>query len=57
MIDAESGAQRVLASGYFSGFSFSPDGTEIVYSAAASEKFPPRSDVYRSPLPAASRFA
>ena len=47
VIDLASGAQRVLASGFFSGVSFSPDGSELVYSRARSEKFPPRSDVYR----------
>jgi dipeptidyl aminopeptidase/acylaminoacyl peptidase len=47
LIDVASGAQRVIASGYFSGFSFSPEGDELVYSQAGSEKYPPRSDVYR----------
>jgi dipeptidyl aminopeptidase/acylaminoacyl peptidase len=49
LLDVASGAQRVVASGYFGGFSFSPDGTELVFSKANSEKFPPRSDVYRVP--------
>jgi dipeptidyl aminopeptidase/acylaminoacyl peptidase len=47
LIDLASGAQRVVASGYFSGFSFSPNGTELVYSKAGTEHYPPRSDVYR----------
>jgi Tol biopolymer transport system component len=47
VIDLASGAQRVIASGYFSGFSFSPDGSELVYSRAGSERFPPRTDVFR----------
>jgi len=47
VIDVASGQQRVLASGFFSGFSFSPDGREIVYARAGSEKFPPRSDIFR----------
>jgi Tol biopolymer transport system component len=47
LIDVASGAQHVVASGYFGGFSFSPDGSEIAYSLADSERFPPRSDVYR----------
>jgi Tol biopolymer transport system component len=50
VIDLATGAQRVLARGYFSGVSFSPDGGEIVYSRAAHEKYPPRSDVYRVPV-------
>ncbi|HEX5609194.1 MAG TPA: hypothetical protein VFX45_03780 [Solirubrobacterales bacterium] len=47
LVDIASGAQRVLAAGFFSGVSFSPSGTELVYSRAPSEKFPPRSDVFR----------
>jgi dipeptidyl aminopeptidase/acylaminoacyl peptidase len=51
LIDVVSGTLlRTVASGYFSGFSFSPDGTELVYSKANSEKYPPRSDVYRAPV-------
>lgn len=47
LIDVATGTQRVVARGFFSGFSFSPDGTELVYSRAGKEKFPPRSDVFR----------
>ncbi|MGV1047451.1 MAG: hypothetical protein ACOYD4_02850 [Solirubrobacterales bacterium] len=49
LVDVASGAQRVVASGYFSGFSFSPEGDELVYSKANSEKYPPKSDVFRVP--------
>ncbi|MBA3866237.1 MAG: hypothetical protein H0X42_07815 [Solirubrobacterales bacterium] len=48
LIDVATGAQRVLAGGYFSGFSFSPDGTEIVYAKASKEGYPPKCDVYRA---------
>ena len=51
VIDVATGLQSVIAQGYFSGFSFSPDGTEIAYSVAQSEKYPPRSDVFRFPVP------
>jgi Tol biopolymer transport system component len=51
LIDVATGAQSVVASGYFSGFSFSPDGTELTYAKAGSEKYPPRSDVYRFAVP------
>lgn len=51
LIDVATGLQSVVSQGYFSGFSFSPDGTEIVYSVAGSEKYPPRSDVFRFPVP------
>jgi hypothetical protein len=47
LINVVSGAQRVVAQGFFSGFSFSSDGSELVYSRAGSEKYPPRSDVFR----------
>lgn len=50
-IDVATGLQSVIAQGYFSGFSFSPDGSEIAYSVAQSEKYPPRSDVFRFPVP------
>ncbi len=51
VIDVVSGAQRTIARGFFSGVSFAPDGTELVYGRAASESFPPRSDVYRFDIP------
>jgi hypothetical protein len=47
LIDSLSGAQRVVARGFFSGFSFSPDGSELVYAKADKEKYPPRSDIFR----------
>ncbi len=47
LIDVASGAQVVVANGYFSGFSFSPAGDELVYGHAASEGYPQKSDVYR----------
>jgi Tol biopolymer transport system component len=51
LIDVTSGTfLRTIANGYFSGVSFSPDGTQIAYSVAASEKYPPRSDVFTTPV-------
>jgi Tol biopolymer transport system component len=47
LIDPETGAQRTLAHGFFNGVSFSPGGGELVYGMAGTEKFPPRSDLYR----------
>jgi hypothetical protein len=38
LIDVASGRQKVVASGYFGGFSFSPDGGELAYSTAASDR-------------------
>jgi Tol biopolymer transport system component len=51
VVDVASGEQTLIASGFFSGFSFSPDGTELVYARSGSEKYPPRSDVFRFPVP------
>jgi dipeptidyl aminopeptidase/acylaminoacyl peptidase len=51
LLDVTSGTLlRTVATGYFSGVSFSPDGTELAYSVAASEKYPPKSNVYTAPV-------
>jgi Tol biopolymer transport system component len=47
LVDVASGVQRVVAEGFFSGFSFSPDGGELLYAKAGAEKYPPRSDLFR----------
>ncbi|MGE0068378.1 MAG: hypothetical protein AB7T48_13600 [Solirubrobacterales bacterium] len=47
LIDIASGAQTAVASGYFSGFSFSPAGDELAYGRSASESYPLKSDVFR----------
>lgn len=47
LVTIATGAQKVIASGYFYGFSFDPEGKEVVYAKANNEKYPPRSDVYR----------
>jgi Tol biopolymer transport system component len=46
VIDVASGAQRTVARGYFSGFSFAPEGGRLVYAKAGSETYPSRSDLY-----------
>lgn len=46
LIDVVTGAQRVIAQGFFSGFSFEPEGHALIYGRASSEKFPPHSDIY-----------
>lgn len=51
VIDVASGKQSVIASGYFYGFSFSPNGREIAYALSQSERYPPRSDVFRIEIP------
>lgn len=47
LITIATGNQKVLATGFFSGFSFDPEGNQVVYSKSNSERYPPRSDVYR----------
>jgi len=47
LIDTVTGGQQTIAHGYFNGVSFDPQGGSVVYGRAASERFPPRSDVYR----------
>lgn len=46
LITIAAGTQKVLASGYFHGFGFDPEGHQVVYGHSNSEKYPPRSDVY-----------
>jgi Tol biopolymer transport system component len=51
LIDTVTGAQQTIAQGFFNGVSFDPQGGSLVYGRAASERFPPRSDVYRFEIP------
>lgn len=47
LFDVTSGTLlRTVASGYFSGISFSPDGTELAYSVSQSEDFPGKTDIF-----------
>jgi Tol biopolymer transport system component len=48
VIDVSTGSQRVIAGGIFSGFSFSPDGAEVVYAMAPRDDYPLPSDIYRA---------
>jgi hypothetical protein len=47
LITLATGAQKVLASGYFSGYSWDPEGKEVVYAVAQAEKYPPKSNVFK----------
>jgi Tol biopolymer transport system component len=49
-IDVASGMQNTVASGYFNGVSFSPEGNELVYGRSSSE-FGSKSDLYRFEIP------
>jgi hypothetical protein len=58
LLDVVSGTLlRTVASGYFDGISFSPDGTELVYSKANSERYPPKTDVFRATVAAGKPVA
>jgi len=51
LIDTEDGSQLTIASGFFNGVSFDPEGGALVYARAPSEKYPPNSDIYRFDIP------
>jgi hypothetical protein len=46
LITVATGAQKVLATGYFLGFGFDSEGQQVVYAKATNEKYPPRTDVF-----------
>ena len=47
LITVATGEVKVLDRGFFNGYSFDPEGKEIVYGKANSEKYPPVTDVYK----------
>ncbi|HSS33498.1 MAG TPA: hypothetical protein VLL27_09490 [Solirubrobacterales bacterium] len=47
LVTVATGAQKVLASGFFYGFGFDPEGKQVVYAKANTEKYPPKADVFR----------
>ena len=48
LITVATGEQKVLATGFFVGYSFDPEGKEIVYAKSNDQTaFPPKSDIYR----------
>ncbi len=50
LIDATTGASRTVARGFFSGASFSPDSTQIVYGMAPKEKLFPKTNLFIAPV-------
>lgn len=50
VVDVETGKATRIATGYFNGVSFSPDSEEVVFGLAATEGFPPRTDIVRDPV-------
>ena len=50
LIDVASGAQRTVASGFFNGVSFAPDGAQLAY-GRSNKEFGSKSDIYRFDIP------
>jgi len=51
LVNVDTGAVRALNTGkYFGGVSFAPDGAGVVWSRAASDSYPTKSDLYRTDL-------
>jgi Tol biopolymer transport system component len=50
VVDIETGKLTRIATGYFSGVSFSPDSKEIVFGLAASQDYPAKTDIVRDPV-------
>jgi Tol biopolymer transport system component len=50
LVDVASGRTRTVASGFFHGASFSPDGASLVWSRSADDTYPARSDLYTAPV-------
>jgi hypothetical protein len=46
LVDVASGKVRRVASGQFSGLTFSPDGASLAYSRSLKNAYPPRSDLF-----------
>lgn len=49
-IDVASGKVRSVASGQFSGVSFSPDSATLVFARAPKDAYPPHSDLFLAPV-------
>jgi dipeptidyl aminopeptidase/acylaminoacyl peptidase len=56
-IDVKSGKRTRLAKGFFNGVSFSPDGEEIAYGVAKSQRNPFKSDVFKIKVDGTGRVA
>ncbi len=51
VIDVATGTQTRIATGFFNGVSFAPEGSsQLVYARAPRESYPPRTDVFRVDL-------
>jgi Tol biopolymer transport system component len=57
VINVETGKRTKVASGFFNGFSFSPDGDELVYGVAPTLHYPAKSNVFRIGVDGKGRVA
>ncbi|HEX3362637.1 MAG TPA: hypothetical protein VHS74_16710 [Solirubrobacterales bacterium] len=57
VIDAETLKRTKIATGYFNGFSFSPESDELVYGVAPSLNYPPKSNIFRIKVGGTGRVA
>lgn len=48
LVNLNTGGQEVVDKGFFSGVSFSPDGSELVYARAPRNRAPLHSDIFRA---------
>jgi Tol biopolymer transport system component len=57
VIDVETMKRTKIATGFFNGFSFSPESDELVYGVAPSLHYPPKSNVFRVKVDGTGRVA
>jgi Tol biopolymer transport system component len=50
VVDVGTGKATKIATGYFNGVTFSPDSTEVAFGLAATESYPPKTNVIRAPV-------
>lgn len=57
VINVETLRRTKIATGYFTGVSFSPDSEELVYGVGQSPSYPPKSDIYRENVDGTGKVA
>jgi Tol biopolymer transport system component len=57
VINVETLKRTKIATGYFNGFSFSPESDELVYGVAPTQDYPPKSTIYKVTVEGTNRVA
>jgi Tol biopolymer transport system component len=57
VINVETMKRTKIATGYFNGFSFSPESDEIVYGVAPNQDYPPKSTIYKATVEGTNKVA